>query len=209
MTLYIFEGADCTGKTSLATAFANRVGAIYYAFPGRESGTLGHHIYELHHGKYGDFQIAGESLQMLHVAAHLTVLHTRIFPWIDSGKDVVLDRFYWSTYCYGVAYGAPHNFLRALIELEQDYWGMYLDDAVLFWITRDGPLNKPYDEMDDKKALSRQNWERINGLYAQLFHKNDWDNLRRWKIVNNKPIEQLPELLTDMINLSRISLMEA
>lgn len=208
MTLYIFEGADCVGKTSVATAFANRVGAIYYAFPGRESGTLGYHIYELHHGVHGKFIIVPESLQMLHVAAHLTVLQTRIFPWLDAGRDVVLDRFYWSTYCYGLTYGVPEYFLNRLVGLERDYWGSYLDNAVLYWITRNGPLSKPYDEMDDKKALSRQNWPKIDRAYATVFNHNGWDNLRRWKIINDKPVESLDELVTSMIHMSRVSLME-
>lgn len=206
--LYIFEGADCVGKTSIAKAFAQRTDSIYYAFPGREEGTLGHHIYELHHGKFGDFEIANESLQMLHVAAHLTVLHTRILPWLDDGKSVVLDRFYWSTYCYGVTYGAAYNFLNKLVQLERDYWGNYLNNAVLFWITRNGSLDKPYDEMDDKKALSRQNWQRINYTYSTVFERNNWDALKRWKIINNKPAEQLDNVVTDLIHKSRISIME-
>lgn len=187
--LYIFEGADCVGKSTLAKIFAQRAGAHYYAFPGREPGTLGHHIYEVHHGLHGQFEIVPESLQMLHVAAHLTVLHTRIFPWLDSSKDVVLDRCYWSTYAYGLTYGVPEQFLRRLVQLERDYWGHYLDNAQLFWITRDGPLSKPYDEMDDKKALSRENWPVINSTYAKLFEHNDWDDFQRQRIVNDGTIK--------------------
>jgi dTMP kinase len=52
--LYVFEGPDGVGKTSLATDLNDRLNQHGFpsellAFPGREVGTVGEHIYRLYH----------------------------------------------------------------------------------------------------------------------------------------------------------------
>ena len=80
--LYVFEGPDGVGKSALSRRFAQQLVALgtdceYLAFPGNDEGTLGKHIYDLHHDaqRYGIRALRPASLQVLHVAAH----------WIASG----------------------------------------------------------------------------------------------------------------------------
>ena len=52
--LFVLEGPDGVGKTTLAGAVARRLSAIgypseYHSFPGREPGSLGAWVYKAHH----------------------------------------------------------------------------------------------------------------------------------------------------------------
>lgn len=144
--LYVFEGADGCGKSTLADGFTRRlvadgVPAELISFPGRESGTLGWHVYQLHHdpAAFGIVSLAPVSLQLLHVAAHLDAIERRIRPALAAGRTVVLDRFWWSTWVYGRVSGAAVGTLEAMIALERAHWADDLPDAI-FLIGRRAPL---------------------------------------------------------------------
>ncbi|MHB8523785.1 MAG: nucleotide kinase domain-containing protein [Limisphaerales bacterium] len=128
--LFVFEGVDGSGKTTLSRAFAEQVKAIgfeceWFAFPGRDTGTLGKHVYELHHHQLGMGikTINPTSLQLLHVAAHIDAIEARILPALRQGRHVVLDRFWWSTFVYGTVAGADLRSLKAMIDVERFHWG--------------------------------------------------------------------------------------
>src|SRR4026209_562008 len=108
--LFVFEGYDNSGKTTLAKAlhkFLKRRDPLtkYFAFPGNVSGTLGRHIHRLHHNakRAGIAKIHPVSLQILHIAAHVDMIETLILPALKRGESVVLDRYWWSTLAYGIA----------------------------------------------------------------------------------------------------------
>lgn len=144
--LFVFEGPDGVGKTTLATAFAEHLTARgipcdYMSFPGREGGTLGHLVYRLHHeaDRFGVAAIQPTSLQMLHIAAHVDAIETRILPALGGGRHVILDRFWWSTWVYGVVGKANRRALRAMIRAERSCWGRTQPDAA-FLIARAASL---------------------------------------------------------------------
>lgn len=196
MPLIIFEGPDGCGKTTLAKKLAYDNQYAYYAFPGREDGTLGEAVYKFHHSMAASYACP-EALQLLHVAAHINALKTRLLPWLDKGVTVVLDRFYWSTYVYGKAYDAPANFLHSIIELELPLWKQYLDDAKLFYITRPKPFNKS----DDAKSFNQ--WQLISYGYDALFNYSRWDNIERLRVENLGTPDHTLQLITDFIKDSR------
>lgn len=150
--LFVFEGPDGVGKTSivaevakiLVETSARRV--VQLGFPGHAPGTLGHHVYQLHHeaARFGIQRIAPASLQLLHVAAHLDAIDSVIRPHVNSGAVVLLDRFWWSTWVYGVTSGADRTSLRAMIELERMHWGN-VTPAALFLLRRDSTLRPEED----------------------------------------------------------------
>jgi thymidylate kinase len=148
--LFVFEGPDNVGKTTLSQALAShlnnpQVGCDYIAFPGKEEGSLGKYVYDLHHDlqSSGIESITPTSLQALHIAAHIDLIESRIIPALESGRNVVLDRFWWSTWIYGKIMGANRRALRAMVKLELTCWDN-VRPAYLFLIQRKGPIgNEP------------------------------------------------------------------
>jgi dTMP kinase len=146
--LFIFEGPNGSGKTVISRLFAEHLSAVgipsqWLAFPGREQGTLGLHVYEIHcnHVAVGIEAIHPASLQALHIAAHIDQIERRILPALRQGITVVLDRFWWSTWVYGLSAGVPEESLRRMLHVEALHWRGTLPSAVFLF-----ECEKPFDE---------------------------------------------------------------
>jgi thymidylate kinase len=144
------------------------------SFPGREPGTLGNHVYDLHHDpeKFGVKSLDPGALQLLHVAAHVDAIQTRIRPLLLAGHQVVLDRFWWSTFVYGEVAGVPARMLEGMITAERAAWGAIVPD-VLFLVTRAIPLRNEPSEL----------WPRWRDAYAALAKREQ--ELYRVIVVDN------------------------
>jgi thymidylate kinase len=119
-------------------------------------------VYELHQNpqRFGIEDLTAASLQLLHVAAHIDAIERRIKPLLASGKTVVLDRFRWSTYVYGLIGGVARDVLEGMIELERRVWEPLKPDRLLH-ISRESPLrNEPPDL-----------WPRWRTAYQELAHR--------------------------------------
>ena len=110
--LIVIEGADGVGKSTLTKALAGRLSDIgfpiqTYAFPGNTRGTLGYLVYRLHHegSTLGVGEVAPVAIQAMHIAAHLDTIERTIRPMVDSGINIVLDRYWWSAAVYGSVSG--------------------------------------------------------------------------------------------------------
>src|SRR5205085_6817589 len=135
--LFVFEGPDGSGKTTLSRAFieylkGEGVECEHFAFPGHNPGTLGKLVYELHHDPkaVGVEALAQTSLQILHIAAHVDAIESKILPALKNGRAVVLDRFWWSTWVYGKVGGVSTKILRTMIQLERIVWDKTCPAAV-------------------------------------------------------------------------------
>ena len=140
--LIVFEGPDGVGKSTLSKQLADRlreagVPCEHLAFPGRQPGSLGRLVYDLHHDArgLGLGDVNPTSLQVLHIAAHLDAIEEQILPALRDGTWVVLDRFWWSTWVYGAAFGVPERSLEAMVALEKLHWGQ-VEPYVLFLVER-------------------------------------------------------------------------
>src|SRR5262249_49156463 len=96
--LIVFEGPDGVGKSTLSAALSEDLRSRgrrlkLMTFPGREPGSVGKLVYEVHHdpARFGVEQLAPVCLQALHIAAHLDAIERRIVPLLEAGTDVVLD----------------------------------------------------------------------------------------------------------------------
>jgi hypothetical protein len=97
-------------------------------------------------------------MQVLHIAAHVDAVQTRILPALDSGKTVILDRFWWSTVAYGQNAGVDARLLGRMIDLELAAWGP-VRPASAFLIARRSPL---------KAELDADTWTRLAAAYERI-----------------------------------------
>ena len=140
--VFAFEGPDGVGKTTLVSALQGaladvRQPLLTVAFPGHVRGTLGAHVYALHHqpAEHGVGALTADALQLLHIAAHVDAIEAVIRPHVNRGGIVLLDRYWWSTWVYGRLSGVQLRSLRKMIDVERSYWGALAPRAI-FLLTR-------------------------------------------------------------------------
>ena len=183
----ILEGPDGVGKTTIALALneyfqSHNITSDYMAFPGKEAGTLGCLVYDIHHNlqKYGVNSINNASLQLLHVAAHIDEIENRIRPALKAGHYLILDRYWWSTWVYGIVFGADQTVLRKMIELELSAWGdLHPSCAIL--------VNRKQSFRGNEFGDS---WGKIQNAYFQLLAEEK-DNYPTAIIENEKRFEDV------------------
>jgi len=169
--LFVFEGPDGVGKSTLANAFvetlrrANGTRCELIAFPGAEEGTLGLHVYNIHHHpeRFGVPCMDATSRQVLHIAAHIDAIERRIMPALQAGVTVVLDRFWWSTWVYGLESGVSTDSLNAMLALEKIHWQKVTPNAI-FLIRRRRPFLAEHNQV---------RFARLNARYSYLLESMD------------------------------------
>ena len=182
--LFVFEGPDGVGKSTISQGVAKRflseeIPCIYLTFPGKEIGTLGHLVYQIHHEpkRFKIKQISQTSLQTLHISAHIDAIENTIIPAIKDGKIVLLDRYWWSTYVYGIVNCANRDSLHAMIQLEKIHW-KFLKPTIAFLITSTKPL---------RKETSLKIWKKLRQEYENLAKKEQY-YYKVIKIMNDSSI---------------------
>jgi len=140
--LFVFEGIDGVGKTTIAKEFRELLQAAgnevhTFAFPGNSLNTLGKLVYRLHHVPHelGVENLTAASLQTMHIAAHLDTIEARIIPLLERGATIILDRFWWSTCAYGLVANVNSKLIELLIEIERVAWKEWVPTCV-FLVTR-------------------------------------------------------------------------
>lgn len=164
--LIVFEGVDATGKTTLCkelcASLRQQCRIRHCHFPGTQKGTLGELIYRIHHlhrTEFGVLTIDPCSLQLLHIAAHVDTIESEIKPALRDGEWVILDRFWWSAYVYGLDDGVPETQLQLMVDIEKKAWGSVLPD-ILFLVDSVAPLRD--DETDScARQRKRQTYDRL------------------------------------------------
>ena len=164
--LLVIEGPDGVGKTTICRALAEQLlrrgdDLLQLSFPGKQPGSLGELVYRVHHDE-GPHRVDDMSMlarQTLHVAAHIDAIDRHILPALKEGKTILLDRYWWSTWVYGLIDGCSHQKLRALIAVESLAWGK-VRPAFAVILRRPAPINR------DDDPLAR--WQRLTDEYVRL-----------------------------------------
>jgi len=193
--LFVFEGSDGVGKSSVAEKVAERLrkrGAdvLLFSFPGREPKSLGNMVYNVHHNarSFGIDHLSPTSLQILHIAAHIDCIEEKILPALSNNKTVILDRYWWSTIVYGMAAGIPRSILNAMVALERTVWGNVKPDK-LFLITRKEPF---------RAELSSDHWARVCKAYETLTEEEK-SHYPVDVIENSKPLGEVADIIVGRI----------
>ena len=153
--VYVFEGVDGVGKSTLCSEFSKHLTSVgipnrIIAFPGRNSGSLGKLVHDIHHNRVDLIteDIHPVSLQTLHLASHIDQIENRIKPYLERGISVVLDRYWWSLYAYGIHNKVPENLLSNLIDIEKDCWED-IKPRIIFYIER----KSIFKELESAKSI--------------------------------------------------------
>lgn len=196
--LYVFEGPDGVGKTELSARFTailkeRGIAAKHLSFPGKDEGTIGRVVYDLHHApqSFGVTKVAPASLQLMHIAAHVDAIESTILPALRAGTSVVLDRFWWSTKVYGLAAGGNRRMLDTMIDVELMAWGA-VTPALVFLIQRNAPLRPEPEDL----------WQKWTELY-DLVSAQEQRKTRVVSVDNNQSIKQAVQQLTAALNDER------
>ncbi len=196
--LLVFEGPDGVGKSTLVneTLAMLRMKNITFgalAFPGKDPGTLGWIVDQIHHkpGSLGINALTPVSLQALHIAAHLDHIESRILPALARGEWFVLDRFWWSTWVYGTASAVKPAILDKLVATEQTAWHPIVP-TTLFLITRTSSFRPEHTEAK---------FEELARLYAQV--AQGATKLHRVLTIENDSLET--SIATVRIEIDRIA----
>lgn len=155
--LIVFEGADGAGKTTISKRLAKELTkhgkpCLWLAFPGHIPNTIGAEVYVLHHdNRFAS--VPALSRQLLHVAAHVEAIQQYIIPALKDGYWVVLDRYWWSTWVYGLVTGVARKDLRGILDIEHRQW-RNIRPAIAFLLeraaARDGECSLPTEEVVQK-----------------------------------------------------------
>ena len=177
--LVVFEGPDGVGKSTLSEKLANElrnsgVSCEHFSFPGRDEGTLGKLVYEVHHNpaSHSVSNIVEASQQLLHIAAHIDSIETRIEPALREGRWVILDRFWWSTWVYGKQGAVDEKILEAMIEVERLRWADIRPDVV-FLIERNSGAVRADTPSTTLASLYRELFEIEKTKYSTHLLRND------------------------------------
>jgi len=163
--LYVFEGPDGVGKSTLSKWFAKALRSrgervvIWSSFPGNAKGSVGDLVYKLHHdpASLNVKAIHPLCLQLFHVAAHIDAIESRFAKCVRDGATIVLDRYWWSTWVYGRFDGGDAVTLDKMIAIEKRTWGK-IKPAKVFLVAR---------HLSENSEKQR----RLEQLYAQLARK--------------------------------------
>jgi thymidylate kinase len=198
----VFEGVDGSGKTSLFKRlikyykqFINELPLYADSFPGSLPGTLGEWVYRFHHktsvGGLSPKNVAPPALQLLHVAAHVDTILTRITPVIADNGFILLDRYWWSTY----AYSRDHLTVDqtwSLVSFERLLWGN-LPQPIIIYLSRQTSL-KP-GELDPIMHA------KLGTYYREVLKAEEDAGLRVHELNNNGSLEDAWETLLNMLQL--------
>lgn len=163
--LLVVEGPDGVGKSTICRGLVELLRSrghdlLPLSFPGKEPGSLGELVYRIHHDQE-PLRVAEISVlakQALHIAAHIDAIDRQILPALAEGKIVLLDRYWWSTWVYGLVSGCRRRKLRSLVNAERSAWGK-VRPALAVLLRRPTPIDR-----DDPPAY----WQQLADQYARL-----------------------------------------
>jgi len=191
--LIVIEGIDGAGKTTIAkwlVELLNRRGyeAIYTYEP-----TDSLLVQALK--SYSEYRSA-ELDALVYAADRLVHLRSKVLPALDSGKVVVMDRYYFSSIAYQGAQGAP---IEWVIELNK--YALKPDLAIYIDIDPEIGLKRLSGEKGSRRFPEYENLDllrRVREIYLEL--------VRKGHLVLVDGSRDLDSVKRDVLNVIKLSL---
>ena len=96
-------------------------------------------------------------MQLLHIASHIDLIQRKLRKLSDKKCIVLMDRYWWSTYVYGIAGELNYEIVQVILEPELICW-KDINIKKIFLIEREN-RERDYEEVKDEKIV---------GLYRKL-----------------------------------------
>lgn len=203
----VLEGVDGSGKTALFKALAKYYETIFsnlplYAdkFPGTHPHTLGEWVYRFQRNQVAHApsttKVAPPALQMLHVAAHIDAMISRVGPTLQTGGNVLLDRCWWSTYAYSRS-NLPAEQANILVAAERMFWKPLIKPVVIY-VHRSESL-KQYQ-------ITPERYKELDGYYREIIDLQRLEGITIHELDNDGPLENTWKALLDVLSLPYIAM---
>lgn len=92
--LFVIEGIDGTGKSTHAKRLAMDYGLAYFREPGSVASA------EAIRSVLMNVEMSKDAQALMFIAARTEFVRSLLIPTLESGKSVILDRYYFSTLAY-------------------------------------------------------------------------------------------------------------
>lgn len=203
----VLEGVDGSGKTTLFKLLAAYYGQLFsnvplYAdsFPGSHQGTLGEWVYRFHHNRVtrapSTAKVAQPALQLMHVAAHVDSIISRITPNLQAGGNIILDRYWWSTYAYSRPVLSKEQ-SSALVAIERMFWDPLIRPIVIY-VCRKESL-KPFQITIERHKM-------LDNYYREVIEQQRAEGITVHEIKNDGTLEETWEQLLQILGLPLIDI---
>lgn len=198
----VLEGVDGSGKTALFRALSAYYQHIFSnlplytdTFPGTHPHTLGEWVYRFHRNRVthapSTAKVAPPALQMLHVAAHIDAIIQFITPTLQAGGNVLLDRYWWSTYAYSRS-SLPPDQANMLVAAERMFWAP-LPQPLVIYVSRRQSL-KQYQ-------VTPERHQELDGYYREIMRMQRKEGVQVHELSNDGPIEETWRNLLQILEL--------
>lgn len=203
----VLEGVDGSGKTALFDALTAYYKTIFSNIPlyaehhqTRRSGTLGELIFRFHRNRVrfapSAEKVAPPALQLMHVAGHVDTILTRITPIFDVHGNVLLDRYWWTTYAYSRPYLSKDQVMK-LIAPELMFWDP-LPKPVVIYVSRAQSL-KPYQ-------LTPEKHKELDGYYREIMTRQQDEGIEVHELRNDGTVAEAWQRLLELLDLPFVDL---
>jgi thymidylate kinase len=203
----VLEGVDGSGKTALFKLVAAYYGQFFSnlplytdLFPGSHQGTLGEWVYRFHRNQVtrapSTSKVTQPALQLMHIAAHVDSIISRIAPTLQAGGNVVLDRYWWSTYAYSRPILSKDQ-TDKLIAAERMFWDPLIRPEVVY-VTRKESL-KPHQ-------LTAERHRQLDAFYQELIAEQRKEGVTVHEISNDGTLAETWQILLETLGLPYIDM---
>lgn len=203
----VLEGVDGSGKSALFKLLAAYYGQFFSnlplytdLFPGSHQGTLGEWVYRFHRNRVtrapSTAKVTQPALQLMHVAAHVDTIISHIAPTLQAGGNVVLDRYWWSTYAYSRPVLTKEQ-TEALLAAERMFWNPLVRPVVVY-VSRKESL-KPFQ-------ISAERHKMLDEFYRELIEQQRAEGVTVHEISNDGTLAETWQRLLEVLGLPFIDM---
>jgi len=160
----VIEGLDGAGKSTIAEALAEEIGAEVLSTPGKNFNTIREQIDSIYHNNH-------QARQLFYMSTVVSVSE-QVRELVNKGKNVIVDRYWLSTQVYHQWKSENNHFELAEVENK-----ILIPDITIFLHLplvqrRMRLVDRENNTLEDNLTLTKSADKELNNLYSQLGNKS-------------------------------------